>query len=115
MVTLSMIVFRLRTRGIRMERVHEICVKFPRFSFDDADGISRALAETGAETVTEVIGSKNRLAVYYLDCPFRAGWNTDAAPVTFLLVYGNDLSFHGGLLLPDKVFRCCSCFGAIVA
>lgn len=47
-------------------------VKDVRLTFDDADGPSRTLAQTGAQSVAEIVGGKNRLTIHDLYGAFSA-------------------------------------------
>jgi hypothetical protein len=47
-------------------------VKFIGLPFNDPDGVTRAFAEAGPETVAEVVGGEHRLSIDYFYGPFRA-------------------------------------------
>ena len=67
-------------------------VEFIGFAFLDCNRVLRTFAETGAKTVAVLLFDESGFAVYNLQRTFGAGWNTDAAAVTFLLVNFNYLS-----------------------
>lgn len=74
---------------------HRILVKLVGYPLDNRDGVLGALAETGPQSVTEIVGGKYRLAVNDPDGPFRAGWDAETAAIASLLIDLDDFSNHG--------------------
>jgi hypothetical protein len=64
-------------------------IKFIRLALFYGDGVHRAVAQTGAQSVTEIIGCQHRLAVNDLDGPFGAGWDALSAAVAFIRIDSN--------------------------
>jgi hypothetical protein len=97
---LMVVLFRMAP-GITEVLRDNCLVKFVSLTLDDAYGVLRTIAEAGAQSVTEVVGGKDRLSVYYFDGPFRACGDAESATVAFFRIYGYDFSFHYRLLFPD--------------
>ena len=74
-------------------------VKLIRFAFFYSDGIERAIAEAGAEAVTEVVGNQAGFAVDNLDGAFGTGRDTESAAVAFLFIDLDHFANHIGFLL----------------
>jgi hypothetical protein len=75
----------VRTDGVKMF-FNRGLIKAVRLPLDDPYRILRALSETGSETVAEVVGGQNRLAVDNRDRPFGAGRNAESTAVTFVRI-----------------------------
>ena len=83
-------------RGIFLQVfLHNCFVKFVGFALLYKDCILRAVTETGTETITEILCEQFRLTVDNLDCAFGTGRHTETTAVTFIFVYGYDLTDHG--------------------
>jgi hypothetical protein len=65
-----------------------------RFSFNNLYCPLRAVTQASAQSITQVIGSQHRLAVYDFDGTFRACGNAQPATVASLLINLNNISFH---------------------
>jgi hypothetical protein len=69
-------------------------IKLRGIPLDDGDGILRAVAETGAETIAEVISREPCLAVDNGDGAFGAGRHAQSATIAFFFVNLNNFSDH---------------------
>jgi hypothetical protein len=69
-------------------------IKLLSIPLDDGDGILRAVAETGAETIAEIISREPGLAVDNSDGPFGAGRHAHSAAVAFFFVNLDNFSDH---------------------
>jgi hypothetical protein len=76
----------------RQMLLHCRFIELIRFTFFYSYGIPRTFAQTGSQSVTEVVGRQYCLAVDHFDGAFSAGWNAQPAAVTFILVDSYDFS-----------------------
>ena len=72
---------------------HGLLVEILRLPFDDFEGISGALPQTGPQPIAELFGRKPGFPVYNLQGALGAGRNADPAAVTLLLIDLDDLPF----------------------
>jgi hypothetical protein len=69
-------------------------IKLLRIALDNGDGILGAVAETGAETIAEIISRELCLAVDNGDGSFGAGRHAHSATVAFFFVNPDNFSDH---------------------
>jgi hypothetical protein len=74
---------------------HRGFVKGVGVPFYDADCILGTVSKAGSQSIAEIVGGKDCLAVFDSDGSLGAGGDAEAAAVTFVLVYLNDFTQHG--------------------
>ena len=65
---------------------HRQLIKLIGLALFDTDGVHRAFAQTGPQSVAQVLGRQHRLAVDDGDGPFGAGGYSLAAAVAFIRI-----------------------------
>ena len=88
----------------RLEMFHDNrFIELVRFTLFYGNRIDRAVAEAGAETVSEIVGNQPGLAVDNLDRAFGAGRNTEAAAVTLFFINFDHFTNHDFISLRIKL------------
>jgi hypothetical protein len=87
-----------RSAGLQM-LFHGFLVKVIRHPLNYMEGIIRALSQAGPQTVAEHIGHNLGFSVHDLQGALGAGGNAEPAPVAFVFIDLNDLSFDFHLFL----------------
>jgi len=72
---------------------HSGFVKIIGFPFYNKQGIVGTISETGPQAVTVLFRDQPGFAVNNLDGAFRTGRDTQAATITALIIYFDDISF----------------------
>jgi hypothetical protein len=102
----------IRRRAFMQMLFHRRLIKFIRLSLNDVDGILRAVAKAGPQSVAEVIGCQDRLAADDFYRSLCTGRHTEAAAITFFPVNQDDFSDHVFLLVTVGMLRSslsCAC------
>ena len=96
-----------RLSVIRLFLLYRLIIISRRLSFLECDRSCRAVRQTVAEAVAEVLSHKLCLAVHHINGTFVASLCAQSAAIAFLLIYMDYLPDHHSILLACLLFIQC--------